>query len=255
MRRLIMQRFCILTWSLLLITLRDRATLFWGLAFPIGLTVLYGMISGQEQIDGVRAITWLAIGVVALTIMAAGLIGESGHLTEMRERGILQRVHATPLPSLHLVGAAMLVRLLITLLQAALVILVAIVGFGAQIGLGGFVLGCALALLGAGMFFALGQAIGAITRTGRAAFAIGQAIYFPLMFISNLFLSVTLLPGWLAGVARFTPAYLLVDLLRPAFYPRSTTTQAPWIDALGLALYATLGLALTACFFSWAPRE
>jgi hypothetical protein len=30
--------------------------------------------------------------------------------------------------------------------------------------------------------------------------------------------------------------------------------QAPWIDVLGLALYATQGLALTACFFSWARR-
>ncbi len=39
-----------------------------------------------------------------------------------------------------------------------------------------------------------------------------------------------------------------------SYFSRITATQAPWIDVLGLALYATLGLALTARFFSWAPR-
>jgi hypothetical protein len=36
--------------------------------------------------------------------------------------------------------------------------------------------------------------------------------------------------------------------------PLITTTQALWIDMLGLAIYATLGLALTVRSFSWAPR-
>ena len=93
-----MRRFRVLSWSLLIMTLRDRSTLFWGIAFPVGLTVLYGTISGHEQDGGAAAISWLATGVVALTIMASGLVGEAGHFTEMRERGTLQRVHATPLP-------------------------------------------------------------------------------------------------------------------------------------------------------------
>src|SRR5262245_41019677 len=102
MWRSMMRRFTILTWSLVLMALRDRTALFWGIAFPVGLTVLYGTISAKEQFDGVRAISWRATGVVTLTIMAAGLISEAGRLTEMRERGVLQRIHATPLPPLHL---------------------------------------------------------------------------------------------------------------------------------------------------------
>jgi ABC-2 type transport system permease protein len=119
-----------------MMTLRDRSTLFWGIAFPIGLTVLYGTITAQDQAGGVAAISWLATGVVALTIMASGLVGEAGHFTEMRERGTLQRVQATPLPPLQLVSAAMLVRLLVTLLQVVLVMAVAVVGFGAQTSAG-----------------------------------------------------------------------------------------------------------------------
>ncbi|MBK9714519.1 MAG: ABC transporter permease [Kouleothrix sp.] len=249
-----MRRFRILSWSLLMMTLRDRSTLFWGIAFPIGLTVLYGTITAQDQAGGVAAISWLATGVVALTIMASGLVGEAGHFTEMRERGTLQRVQATPLPPLQLVSAAMLVRLLVTLLQVVLVMAVAVVGFGAQTSAGGFAAGCVLALLGAAVFFAIGQAIGSVASTPRAAAAIGQALYFPLMFISNLFVPATQLPAWVAQVARFTPAYLLVDLLRPAFIPLIPTTQAAWLDALGLAVYAVVGLALFVRFFSWAPR-
>jgi hypothetical protein len=48
-----------------------------------------------------------------------------------------------------------------------------------------------LALLGAAVFFAIGQAIGSVASTPRAAAAIGQALYFPLMFISNLFVPAT----------------------------------------------------------------
>ena len=249
-----MRRFRVLSWSLLIMTLRDRSTLFWGIAFPVGLTVLYGTISGHEQDGGAAAISWLATGVVALTIMASGLVGEAGHFTEMRERGTLQRVHATPLPPLHLVSAAMLVRLLITLLQVALVMAVAVAGFGAQTTVGGFALGCALALTGAAVFFTIGQALGSLASTPRAAAAIGQALYFPLMFISNLFVPTALLPTWVARFARFTPAYLLVDVLRPAFVPPIPPTQAAWLDALGLAAYAMLATLVFARCFRWAPR-
>jgi ABC-2 type transport system permease protein len=249
-----MRRFIILTDALLRITLRERATLFWGFAFPVGLILLYGAIYGQGEQGGIRAITWLALGIVVLNIMAAGLVAESGQLADARERGLLLRLHATPLPPLHLVGASILVRLIITLLQSAVVLAAAVFGFGAQLEAGHLALGFAVALVGALVFFALGQAIGAAAPGARAAFAIGQACYFPTIFVSNLFVPTALLPAWLVGVARFTPAYMLVDVLRPAFVPAVVPSQPLALDLIGLAVYAILGILLTARFFGWAPR-
>lgn len=52
-----------------LMNLRNRATLFWNFAFPIGLILLYGVI-WQPQI------AWLAVGIVALNLMSSGLLGD-----------------------------------------------------------------------------------------------------------------------------------------------------------------------------------
>ncbi|HET9221927.1 MAG TPA: hypothetical protein VFO07_05450 [Roseiflexaceae bacterium] len=41
---------------------------------------------------------------------------------------------------------------------------------------------------------------------------------------------------------------MLVDMLRSAFAPRIPMTRALWIDVLGLALYAALGLAVPRAF-------
>jgi ABC-2 type transport system permease protein len=240
--------------SLLAINLHSRATLAWGFAFPIGLTVLYGFIMSGVEAGGSEGLTWIVVGLVALNIMAGGMLGEAGLLTEMREAGLLQRLYATPLPAWQLVSAHILVRMALLIVQCATILAVARFGFGAQFGGVALVAGLLVAAAGTLVFFALGQAIGAVAPTRQAAFAIGQAIYFPLMFVSNLFIQNDVLPAWINQVARFTPAYLLVDVLRPAFVPGFDPTQPFWLDSLGLALYGAFGMLLVARFFQWEPR-
>jgi ABC-2 type transport system permease protein len=52
-----------------------------------------------------------------------------------------------------------------------------------------------LAIVGGLVFLALGQLISAIAPNSSAAGAIGQVVYFPLMFVSNLFLPIEQLPA------------------------------------------------------------
>jgi ABC-2 type transport system permease protein len=237
-----------------LMNLRDRSTLFWGFAFPIGLILLYGAIWGGATMGGVSAITWLMIGVVVLNIMASGMIGDSTWFASARDKGQLQRLHATPLPPLQLIGSYVLVRVLIGLIQAALICTVAMLVYGATMSLSGLALGFGLAVLGLVVFIILGQAVGAAAPSVRSAMAVGQVIYFPLMFLSNLFLPLEALPGWLANVSQWTPATMLVDLLRTALIPQMVATQAAWVNLLGLGLYGLLGLLVAVRFFRWSPR-
>ena len=73
------------------------------------------------------------------------------------------------------------------------------------------------------------------------------------MFVSNLFVPLEQLPAWLGNTTRWTPAAMLVDMLRPGLLPIPAAQPAA-INALGLACYGLLALVLAARLFRWEPR-
>lgn len=84
-----MRRLLVLARSFLLINLRNRTTLFWNFAFPLGLMALYGLIMGEGQADRPTMIAWLAVGIVVLNLMSSGFVGDAAWLTNMRDQGVL----------------------------------------------------------------------------------------------------------------------------------------------------------------------
>jgi ABC-2 type transport system permease protein len=238
-----MRRFLILTKAYLLINLRNRTTLFWNFAFPIGLILLYGVIWAEQ-------IAWLTAGIVVLNIMSSGIHGDAGQMTSMRDRGILRRVHATPLPAWQLIASYVATRLMLLLIQSAAIVATAVLIYHAQFTWSGLADAVPLALVGGLVFLLIGQLISAVAPSSGAANAIGQAIYFPLMFVSNLFLPIELLPAWLASFTRWSPATMLVDMVRPALVP-VPASQAALVNIAGLAIYGFVALILAARFFRW----
>jgi ABC-2 type transport system permease protein len=190
--------------------------------------------------------------MIVLNIMAGAFLGDSARLVHVREQGILQRIQASPLPAGVLVLAYTAVRLLLVLVQAALIVAVAVLALGARFAPGALLSAALLALVGALAFLLLGQALAAVSPSPGAVGAIGQAIYFPLMFISNLFLPVQLLPGWVAALARWTPAFMLVDLLRPAMVD-VPAMQAGLLNLVGLVCFGAAGMLIAARCFRWEP--
>lgn len=247
-----MRRLLVLSRLILTIELRHPAVLFWNFAFPVGVLLINVAVFGARHGEPGAAAAWLAVGIIVLNIMAGALLGDAARLVQVREQGILQRVQASPLPARTLVLAYTAVRLLLVLIQAALILAVAALALGARFEPAALLGAAPLALAGALAFILIGQALAAVAPSVGAANAVGQALYFPLMFISNLFLPAELLPGWVAAVARWTPAYMLVDLLRPAVVD-VPAQQAGLLNLLGLALFGAAGLVIAARHFRWEP--
>jgi ABC-2 type transport system permease protein len=247
-----MRRLMVLTRSMLTIELRHPAVLFWNFAFPIGVLLINTTVfAANESVPGTTA-AWLTGGMIVLNIMAGAFLGDSARLVQVREQGILQRIQASPLPAGELVLAYTAVRLLMVLIQAALIVAVAAFALGARFTPGAVLGAGLLALVGALAFILMGQAMAALAPSPGAASAIGQVIYFPLMFISNLFIPFELLPGWLTAIARWTPAFMLVDLVRPAMVD-VPAVQAGVLNLVGLALFGACGLFIAARYFRWEP--
>lgn len=242
-----MKRFLVLTKANILMNIRNRTTLFWNFAFPIGLILLYGMIWPE-------IISWMATGIVVLNLMSSGLLGDSTWLTTLRERGVLRRVRVTPLPAWQMIAAYVVARLLTVLVQSVAIIAAAVLLYRASFTWSGVVIALPLAVIGGLVFLMLGQVIASIAPTSSAAGAIGQAFYFPLMFVSNLFLPIEQLPAWVVGITRWTPATMLVDMLRPLLVP-IPAAQPAWLNMVGLACYGLLALFLSARLFQWEARR
>lgn len=249
-----MRRFFVLARMFLLLHLRDREVLFWFFAFPIGLLLILGTLFATGQ-ESAGAAAWLVAGVIVMNLLAAGLNGDAVWLASARDRGILQRVRATPLPPAHLIGAYVAVRLALVMVQSALILATGMLAFGARPALAALP-GMAALIVGGGLvFLLLGQAIGAVTSSAGAANQINNALFFPLLFLSNLVIRLDGLPAtWIAQIARWSPAYHLVDLLRPLL-TGAPATQAAWINLGGLGLCGTLALLVAARAFRWEPRR
>ncbi len=248
-----MRRFAVLTRMFGLMNLRDRETLFWYFVFPIGLLLVLGAANlGAGAAPGVIA-AWLMAGVLVMNIMTAGLAGDATWLATMRDRGVLLRLRAAPLPVTDLVAAYTVVRLGLVMLQSALIVAVAMIVFGVRPGWDTLIPALLVTLVGGVVFLLLGQALAAASPTASAANVLSNMIYFPLLFLSNLVIGIAAFPDWLERIAQWSPAALLVDLLRPIL-TADQALHAVWINLVGLLGYGVLALIIVARWFRWESR-
>ena len=83
----------------LLIFRRNPAATFFTVILPLIFLLLFTSIFGNDEIEpGVRAATFYVPGILALAIISATGVNLAMTITTRRERGILKRVRATPIP-------------------------------------------------------------------------------------------------------------------------------------------------------------
>lgn len=241
-----MKRFLILTKAIFLISVRNSAVLFWNFAFPVFLMIIYGLIMSNYM-------AYMTPGVIVLNALSFGLVGSSTMMMDMREKGILRRLQATPLPAIHLVLAYLFVNMGIVLIQSAIVIVMGVLFYKVSISVTGLALGIPMMLAGIVTFLALGGVVSGLSPKAGVATGVGMTIYFGLMFISDMIFPIDMLPSWLQKIVPYLPSYLVVNLVRPPLL--DSRLDDKWLLYLGLlAVYAIGASALAARLFRWEPK-
>jgi len=241
-----MKRFLILTKAIFLMHLRNGFVLFWNFAFPVLLMLIYGVVMSQYM-------DYMTPGVIVLNALSFGLVGSSNMMLEMREKSILRRLQASPLPAGQLIGSYLLVNLLIGILQSTLIIIAGVLLY--KVPVSGLSLALAYPMILAGLlaFMALGGIISGVAAKAGTATAVGMTIYSSLMFISDMVFPLDMLPDWLRNVVPYLPAYPVVQLVRSALLDAALDPK--WIAHL--LLLATYGIGATliaAKLFRWEPK-
>lgn len=159
-----------------------------------------------------RYIDFIFPGILAMSIMqaclASGIV-----LLEARERGVLRRLQLTPLPNATILGSFLSGRFLVVALHLVVLVLVAMLGFDAQILAAPWEF-VSVVMLGTASFMALGLMLVLLSPTFESANLIVQMLSLPMSFLCGVFFEVHSMPKVLQWVAQALPLTYLVDMIR-----------------------------------------
>jgi ABC-2 type transport system permease protein len=213
-----------------------------------GATPLLTTRSDSLQTESLNAVSFFVPSILAMALMQLGIFAAIP-LVQQREKLILKRLNATPLPRWTLVGSNVNVRLLIAIVQTALIVGIGVVILGVEIiGTWAPILG--FVALGALTFTSIGYVIASFAKTEEAANGMTSLVQFPLMFLSGIFFPLELMPDWLRGVAVLMPLTYLGDALRQTMVGGTPFAPLP-VDAMVLGGWLAVTMAVSARFFRW----
>ena len=200
------------------------------------------------QTNDLSFISYLVPSILGMSLMQLGIFAAIPLVAD-RQKLILKRLQATPLRRWQLVASNVLMRLLIAIVQTAIIVGVGSAFYGVQIA-GSWILIGALILLGSLSFVALGYVIASFAATEDAANGMTSAVQFPLMFLSGTFFPIDQMPDTLKVVARAMPLTYLGDGLRQVMV--DGTPFAPlWVCFAVLAVWLAVCFGIAARYFKW----
>jgi ABC-2 type transport system permease protein len=179
------------------------------LLFPLMFYALFGVLLGARA--GADAARPLLAAFLVFGVMAPGLFGLGVTLAMDRERGFTELKRALPLPPGIYLGAKVAMAMMLAAMVSTLVMLLAVLAGRVALTLMEACLLLALAVLGVVPFCALGLLIGSLAK-GQAAPAVLNLLYLPMSFLSGVLLPFSLLPHFVAQLAPLWPAYHVLQL-------------------------------------------
>jgi ABC-2 type transport system permease protein len=239
--------------------LRNRQYQFFTLALPVLFLVIFASVFGgpgnTTVVAGGRISTsvYYVPGIIALGIIAACFGNLVASVTAQRERGVLKRRRATPVPAAAVIAGRVLTAVATAVVMTAVLLGVGWAAYGARVP-GRTALALTVTVItGAACFCCLGYALTSLIRTEDAALPTATAITLPLYFISGVFVAVPVLPHWLADTGEIFPVRHLANALLVAYNPHTTGLGFAGPDLLIVAAWGAAGLLIALRKFSWLP--
>lgn len=225
--------------------LRERLNLVLSIAQPAIWLVFFG--AGVERAIDAEVIGtddyvgFMLAGIITFTIVGNGVSGAMPLLWD-KETGYLDRLMSMPIARSTVIVSRFVFQVAQQSAQILLVVLVALL-LGVRIAagpLGLLVILVAAALLTMSVTAAFSALAYAVPQHGTF-FAVAGFVTLPLLFMSNAFVPLDAMPGWMAVIARLNPLTYAIEAMRTLVI-RGWTASIVWSLAV-LALAAALCLA------------
>jgi ABC-2 type transport system permease protein len=228
---------------------RSPRALFGGVLLPVLLLV---MREANARPGSVRT-SGLIVGLAVMGAISTAYVTHTSALVAARERGVLKRWRATPLPSWAFFVGRIAATVVLAVVSGAATLLVGTLFYDLRPSASG-VVGLLVSLtLGATAWASVGTAFSALLPSVESAWPLLGATYIPVILLSGAFGSLQL-PRWLATIQRNLPAAPIIDAANRALHDgKCRALPVTAHDALVLVAWAAAGLLISVRTFEWEP--
>ena len=171
--------------------------------------------SGNQLVHetGARYIDFVVPGLLGMNLMGSAIWGLGFSIVEARQKKLLKRLVASPMPRWQYLASFLLSRLAMLVIEIAAFLGFARLVFGVPFrgSLGQLAFLCVLTSLS---FSALGLLIASRAKTMEAASGLMNLVMLPMWILSGVFFSATRFPAVIQPVVRALPLTAAIDALR-----------------------------------------
>ena len=235
---------------------RNPAAVFFTVAFPVILLLIFATVFGDQTIDvagGIEITTYYVPAIITLAVVSATMQTLAMSLVIAREEGRLKRGRGTPLPPWVFIVGRVGNSVVVAVLMLALVSALGKLLYGVPIPWGRMPELLVVLAVGAASFCCLGIALTAAIPSQDAAAPIANALLLPLYFLSGVFIPDDELPSGVIDFANHFPVRPFFQAFFDAYVSGAGPALA-WDHLLVVAIWGGAGLLLAIRFFRWTPR-
>jgi len=242
---------------------RSRTQVVFTILFPVMMLLIFGSIFSGDLGDNVSYTQYFVTGMVATGLMTTGFQALAIQIPIERDRGVLKRLHGTPMPrSVYFIGKVGMV-FAIALAETVILLAIAVPFFNVSLPSSGgrWLTLIWVVVLGTTSFTLTGVAFSSVPKTARTATAVVTPVALVLQFISGVFFIFTDLPPWMQHVAALFPLKWMCQGMRSVFLPDAFAGQEAAggyeLGRVALVLGAWCVGALLLCLttFRWTSKR
>src|SRR5437588_10485239 len=229
----------------LLLTLRRGESVLITLIVPVVLLIFFASLNIIPASTG-KAVDFLLPGMLALAIMATGMVSLGIATAYERYYGVLKRLGSSPLPRSGLIIAKVISVLVLEVIQVIVLVGVAVLFYGWR-PIGSPLLALLVMAIGTITFSALGLAMAGALRA-EVTLAGANALYLLFLLLGGGILPLSHLPAPLAAFAQILPAAALTQALQASL---SSGAAFPSFALTILVAWAIIILLIAIRTFQW----
>jgi ABC-2 type transport system permease protein len=173
-------------------------------------------VSAQNELvheTGARYIDFVVPGLLGMNLMGSAMWGLGFAIVEARQKKLLKRLVASPMPKWQYLASFLLSRLAMLIVEVGAFLSFARVAFGVPFrgSLAQLVLLCLMTSLA---FSALGLLVSSRARTMEAASGLMNLVMLPMWILSGVFFSATRFPAVIQPLVRALPLTAAIETMR-----------------------------------------
>ena len=182
---------------------------------------------------------FLIPGLIAMILLITAAISVSLSLVREKERGTIEQINVSPINSFELIAGKILPYLLLSLFNAAMILIVGYFLFGVEIK-GSIILLFLTTLLFLSASTGIGILVSVIADSQQVAFTVATfATLLPSFILSGFVFPIESMPLPVQILTNITPAKFFIEILR-AIVIRGAGVAAFWDQALYLLLFTSV---------------